>query len=180
MVITAIPVDSCPEAGTGTRRAGPADDREGRGDVSGPEACTAMAVRRLARRVTRLYDDALAPHGLTIGQLGLLYALRRSRGISVNALADRLDSDASTLSRLLRPLEAAGLLTVVVAPADRRQRLVLLTDAGFERRGRATPAWRAVQAEIANRLGDGRLAALRFLLDDARRHLDSPASGALP
>ncbi len=137
----------------------------------GPDACTAMKVRRLARRITRVYDEALAPHGLTVGQLSLLAALRRSRGISVNALAERLDGDSSTLSRLIKPLAAAGLVALTVAPDDRRQRLVVLTDAGFERRGRATAAWRAAQATIGDRLGPGRLAALRFLLDDAHDHL---------
>lgn len=151
--------------------ASPAFDSPPAPAVAGPEACTAMKVRRLARRITRIYDEALAPHGLTIGQLGLLAALRRSRGISVNALAERLDGDSSTLSRLIKPLAAAGLLSLSTSPDDRRQRLVLLTDAGFERRGRASAAWRAAQAAIGDRLGIDRLAALRFLLDDAHHHL---------
>ncbi|KPF72366.1 hypothetical protein IP88_10095 [alpha proteobacterium AAP81b] len=130
-----------------------------------------MKVRRLARRITAIYDEALAPHGLTIGQFGLLAALRRSEGVAIAALADRLAGDASTLSRLLKPLAAAGLLLVTPAADDRRVRLVRLTDAGFERRGRAIPAWEAAQAAVGDRLGGGRLAALRFLLDDAHRHL---------
>ncbi len=129
--------------------------------------CTALKIRRLARRVTQIYDEALAPHGLTIGQLGLLAALRRREGLSINNLAERLSADASTISRLVRPLEAAGLLVLEADPGDGRARLVRLTDAGFERRGLAIPAWRTAQARIAETLGDGRLAALRFLLDDS-------------
>jgi DNA-binding MarR family transcriptional regulator len=133
--------------------------------------CTALKVRKLARRVTQIYDDALAPHGLTVGQIGLLATLRRSQGIGVGALAERLSADASTISRLLKPLEAAGYLRLEADPADRRARLVRLTDAGFEKRGRAIPGWRAAQEQVRAALGDGRLAALRFLLDDAHSHL---------
>lgn len=142
------------------------------------EACTALKIRRLARRATQIYDDALAPFGLTVGQLGLLAALRRGRGIGVGALAERLASDASTISRLLRPLAAAGLLALEADPADGRGRLVRLTDRGFEARGRATAGWRTAQDQVRTALGDGRLAALCFLLDDAFLHLPKPTGAA--
>ena len=61
--------------------------------------CTAMIARRFARRVTAIYDDALAVHRLTIGQFGILAHLRRSVPGGVGALAVRLSSDASTMHR---------------------------------------------------------------------------------
>ncbi len=133
--------------------------------------CTAMKVRRLARRVTQIYDEALAPFGLTIGQMGLLAALRRREGIAVGALAERLSADASTVSRLLKPLTLAGLVKLVADPADGRARLVQLTDAGADRRGVATPGWEQAQDRVRAALGDGRLATLHFILDDAHSHL---------
>lgn len=130
-----------------------------------------MKVRRLARQVTQIYDTALAPHGLTIGQMSLLAALRRREGVRVAVLAQRLGVDASTLSRLLRPLEAAGFLALAADPGDGRVRLIHLTEAGHHRRAAATAAWRQAQDDVAERLGGDRLAALRFLLDDAYHHL---------
>ena len=135
------------------------------------EDCTALKVRKLARRVTQIYDDALAPHGLTVGQIGVLAALRRRQGIGVGPLAERLSCDASTISRLLRPLEAAGFLVVEPDPDDGRAKLIRLTDAGFAKRQAAVAGWAAAQAQVRAALGDGRLAALRFLLDDAHAHL---------
>lgn len=137
----------------------------------GLEPCTALMVRRLARRITQIYDEALTPYGLTVGQVGLLAALRRRRGIGIGALAGHLSADASTVSRLLRPLESAGLLRLEADPEDRRGKLVWLTDAGFETRGRAIAGWGAAQAQVRDQLGAGRLSALRFLLDDAHAHL---------
>jgi DNA-binding MarR family transcriptional regulator len=137
----------------------------------GLEPCTALMVRRLARRITQIYDEALAPHGITVGQISLLAALRRSRGIGITQLAVHLSADASTVSRLLRPLENAGLLILETDPGDRRGKLVRLTDTGFEVRDRAIAGWRAAQDQVRDHLGSGRLAALRFLLDDAHAHL---------
>ena len=134
--------------------------------------CAAFKVRRLARRVTRIFDEALAPHDLTIGQFGMLGQLRRRRGIGIAALAERLSLDASTLSRLFRPLAVSGLLTVQPDPDDRRAKQLWLTDAGAERVRAALPDWQAAQGRISELLGAPRLAALRFSLDDAYQHLN--------
>ncbi len=129
--------------------------------------CTAMVARRFARKVTQVYDEALAPHGLTIGQFGILGNLRRREPVGVAALAERLSSDASTLSRLLKPLAASGLLAIERDPNDGRGRAIRLTDAGRDRVIAARPAWAAAQASVADRLGSERVAALRFILNDA-------------
>lgn len=137
----------------------------------GPGNCTAAKVRRLARKISQVYDDALAPYGLTIGQMGLLASLRRREGVGVRALAERLSADASTVSRLLRPLQAAGYLRVDADPEDGRAKQVRLTDAGHAIRREATAGWQAAQDSVRVSLGPGRLDALRFLLDDAHAHL---------
>ena len=139
-----------------------------RGDGAG---CAAFKVRRLARRVTQIYDEALAPHGLTIGQFGILSRLRRRRGIGIATLADQLSLDASTLSRLLRPLADAGLIDVRPDPDDGRAKLLWLTDQGATRSRSAYDDWQSAQARISDKLGEARLAALRFILDDAYDHL---------
>ncbi len=137
--------------------------------------CTAMVARRFARRVSAIYDAALGAHGLTVGQFGILANLRRREATGVAALAARLSSDASTCSRLLKPLAAAGLLTIAPDPADRRARAVRLTDAGAARVRAARPAWEAAQATVAERLGDARLVTLRTAVDDAYLRLETAA-----
>lgn len=137
----------------------------------GIQDCTAGKVRRLARRISQIYDEALAPHGLTVGQIGLLASLRRREGIGVGALAERLSADASTVSRLLKPLEAAGYLVLDPDPDDGRAKRVRLTDAGAEKRRAAAAGWSAAQDKVRQALGEGRLATLRFILDDAHSHL---------
>ncbi|MCU0890889.1 MAG: MarR family transcriptional regulator [Sandarakinorhabdus sp.] len=137
------------------------------------DVCTAAKVRRLSRRVSQIYDEALASHGLSVGQFGLLACLSRRRGLSISALADQMSADASTISRLVKPLAAAGLLRIETDASDRRSRLVWLTDAGHARRAAAQAGWETAQQGVAERLGEGRLAALRFLLDEAHERLES-------
>ncbi len=142
-------------------------------DLTPASVCTAAKVRRLSRRVSQIYDDALAVHGLTVGQYGLLACLSRRRGTAIGALAGMMAADASTVSRLVRPLEAAGLIIIRPSPEDRRQKLVWLSDEGHRRRAAAQAGWQAAQDRMADMLGDSRLAALRFMLDEAHERLES-------
>ncbi|OSZ69029.1 hypothetical protein CAP39_09520 [Sphingomonas sp. IBVSS1] len=137
------------------------------------DVCTAAKVRRLSRRVSQIYDEALTPHGLTVGQYGLLACLSRRRGTAIGALAGMLAADASTVSRLVRPLEAAGLISIRASAEDKRSKLVWLSDDGHRRRSAAQAGWQAAQARIAELLGDSRLAALRFMLDEAHERLET-------
>lgn len=135
--------------------------------------CTAAKVRRLSRRVSQIYDDALGPHGLTVGQYGLLACLSRRRGTAIGALASMLAADASTVSRLVKPLATAGLIIIRSAPDDKRSKLVWLSDDGHRRRSAAQAGWQAAQDQLLAALGDGRLAALRFMLDEAHERLEA-------
>ena len=56
--------------------------------------------------------------------------------------------DRTTLTAALKPLEREGLVEVKVDPADRRGRLLVLTEAGRERLAAAVPIWRSTHAAI--------------------------------
>ncbi len=134
--------------------------------------CAAFKVRRLARRVTQIYDEALAEQRLTIGQFGILSWIGRQRGVTISQLSEQLSIDASTLSRLGKPLISAGLVAIEPDPNDGRAKILRLTPAGRDRVAAAYPVWMAAQARVTGQLGEARLAALRFTLDDAFDHLN--------
>ena len=78
--------------------------------------CTCFMVRSLSRKISQLYDDTLAPSGLKGTQFSLLAQARVRRGqepLSVSALAQRLNTDRTTMTRNLRTLEQAGLIALV-------------------------------------------------------------------
>ncbi len=89
-------------------------------------------VRRFDRIVTQrigALDDGFLARSRPLGQARLLWAIG-AEGTEVRSLRSRLDLDSGYLSRLLRSLEADGLVVVAAGGADARVRTVRLTRAG--------------------------------------------------
>lgn len=84
--------------------------------------------RLVTQRVGALEDHYLA-RGRPLGEARVLWEIG-DRGCDVRSLRSRLDLDSGYLSRLLRSLEAAGLVTVEPHSGDRRVRTARLTPAG--------------------------------------------------
>ena len=63
-----------------------------------------------SRVVTRHYDSALAPVGLSTSSYSILSRTAREGPLPLGALAARLAMDRTTLSRELAPLVDAGLV----------------------------------------------------------------------
>ena len=127
--------------------------------------CTCFKLRRLTRRVTAVYDRALAPAGMRVTQYSVLSQLRRLRGASMSELADALDMDRTTLTRNLRPLLDAGWVEVGTSAQDARMRVVHITSSGEAQLQTARAYWRRAQAEVNSTVGQREVAALHELLD---------------
>ena len=93
-------------------------------------------VRRFNRLVTQRVG-ALNDHFLArerpLAEARVLWEIGRD-GCEVRLLRARLELDSGHLSRLLRALEADGLIRVVPSPVDGRVRTAQLTPAGFAER----------------------------------------------
>lgn len=111
-------------------------------------ACYCLAVRKASRRMIRIYDAELADHGLTIVQFALLAWIASLGAPTVQKLADSAAMDQSAMSRGLGPLERNGLVESGADEADRRKRVVRLTDEGRRRLTAASSAWKAAQTRI--------------------------------
>lgn len=117
--------------------------------------CLGFGVRRAARAVGRLFDDALAPLGIKGTQFSLLNATMLLDRPSVGQLADALVMDRTTLSRNLRPLQQAGLVDMLPGE-DRRSRLIHLTDEGRALLAEALPIWSQTHTTLVSLLGEAR------------------------
>ncbi len=141
-------------------------------DEPAPRGCTCFRLRRMARRVTRVYDAHLAAAGLTLTQYSLLTALTRLPPPSLHELAETIGMDRTTLTRTLKPLRAQGLIGFA-AGEDRRSKRVAITESGRTRQAAAKPHWRRAQDEIHARIGLGRVAELHRLLDQSFAELEA-------
>lgn len=93
-------------------------------------------VRRFNRVVTQrigALDDHFLARNRPLGEARVLWEIG-TEGCEVRALRLRLDLDSGYLSRLLRSLEAAGMVAVEPSEPDRRLRIARLTSAGLAER----------------------------------------------
>ena len=135
-------------------------------DVEMPANCTCFNLRKAARAVTRVYDEALKPSGLRATQFSLLGVVANRGPAGMTELARALVMERTTLTRNLKPLMDQGFLQVVDG-ADRRRRPIGLTPKGRKAFDRALPLWRRAQAKFADGIGRGRWQDLLHGLDEA-------------
>jgi DNA-binding MarR family transcriptional regulator len=128
--------------------------------------CVCVNLRRAARAMTALYDQALADSGLKITQFSLLRAVQRGEPIAIGVLAELLELDRTTLARNLRPLERDRLVELSGGD-DQRVTEVSLTAAGNAAIAAALPLWRNAQSQIGARLGSERVEQLRAVAQQA-------------
>ncbi len=135
--------------------------------------CLCFRSRRVARVLTRVYDEALRPLGIQATQLTLMSAIAGpgEAGQTMGRLSDILAMDPTTLSRNVRPLEKEGLVEIGRSDKDKRVRVARLTPEGERVLADALPRWRAAQEEVIRALGEE--AAL-----DLRGRLDATAAAA--
>jgi DNA-binding MarR family transcriptional regulator/GNAT superfamily N-acetyltransferase len=134
-------------------------------------------VRRFNRTVTQrvgALSDAYLSRDRPLGQARLLWEIGESGpgGMEVRTLRSRLDLDSGYLSRLLRALEADGLIEVTTAePADARVRIARLTAAGEAEHKYLDRASDDLAAEILAPLNDKQRERLVAAMRDVERLL---------
>jgi DNA-binding MarR family transcriptional regulator/GNAT superfamily N-acetyltransferase len=119
-------------------------------------------VRRFNRRVTErvgALDDAFLGRGRSLGPARVLWEIGPD-GCEVRALRTRLGLDSGYVSRMLRALEADGLVVVAPDPADARVRTARLTPAGL-----------AERAELDRRADERAASILQPLAESQRERL---------
>jgi len=134
--------------------------------IAKPQGCTSLRLRRLSRLVSRHYDARVSASGLRTTQYSLLSHVLHLGPLRPVDLAQAMNIDASTLTRNLKPLVAAGWLTQGEGP-DARSRLIAITDLGRAKRAEAQACWREAQLKLNDLLGVERVLALHALLDES-------------
>jgi DNA-binding MarR family transcriptional regulator len=122
-------------------------------------ACACANLRKAARAVTQVFDEALGASGLRATQFTLLVTVRLAGEATVRELAEMMAMDRTTLSRNLKPLARDGLLEVRPGE-DGRTRLARITPEGERAIGEAYPLWERAQKAVVGVLGEERYEAL--------------------
>jgi DNA-binding MarR family transcriptional regulator len=133
-------------------------------EVMGGE-CLALRARLISRVISRIYDDALRPHGLKGSQMSILAVIAGLGPADPRDICRLLELDASTLSRNVRRMTTRG--WIKPSPkGDRRAHQFELTPKGDHLLVNAFPGWQEAQAKAAEALGVKSVAGLRRISRD--------------
>ncbi|MEU0965153.1 helix-turn-helix domain-containing GNAT family N-acetyltransferase [Streptomyces sp. NPDC005917] len=130
-------------------------------------------VRRFNRTVTErvgVLHDRYLGRDRPIGEARLLWEVG-DQGQDVRRLRERLGLDSGYVSRLLRSLQSAGLVTVEPQPEDRRVRTVRLTEKGRAERALLDDRSDELAGSLLDPLNTAQRARLVAAMDEVDRLL---------
>ena len=127
------------------------------------QGCYCTLLRKATRKLTSIYDDALAPVGVNIAQFSLLRNVERGEPVSLTELGQRIELDRSTVGRNVKVLIKSGLIASSKGK-DQREAMLVLTDNGRRVLADGDSLWEAVQSKVEQVLGSNGIKELHALL----------------
>jgi homoprotocatechuate degradation regulator HpaR len=141
-----------------------------------PPVAKSLSVRLIRARealMTRI-RPVLRAHGITEQQWRVLSTVRDLGETEITVLADRVFLLPPSLSRILRDLEARGLIARRSSVQDQRRALVSVTAQGEAQIHRIEPSLIEMRLQMRQLVGPDRLRALGDLLDELEACLGTP------
>ena len=117
------------------------------------DTCTCGELRRAARAITLIYDNAFKSSGLLSTQFGVLHVIYNLDSIRISDLADKLGMDRTTLTRNLSVLEREAFIKISEGK-DHRTRNVTATQKGLNAVAKAIPLWNEAQRKVKQKMGE--------------------------
>ena len=117
-----------------------------------PKPCVCSNIRKVARVITRVYDNALAEANINGTQLSIMRAITRHPGESMAQIANNLSMDRTTFYRSLQPLKKNGWIKIVKKEVGLAKTLVV-TPAGEKVLADSSPLWDNLQITIIDSFG---------------------------
>ena len=133
-----------------------------------PPSALALELRTLIGKLKRKLREQAGDGDLTSSQVSVLFSLEKDGPTTVSNLARREAMRPQSMSAVIAPLEAAGLVTSAPDPNDGRQTLLSLTQMCRERieeRRAAKQDWlaRTIQAKLSRQEQEKLASALAML-----------------
>lgn len=126
-----------------------------------------------ARMLRTHVDQRARRHGTTRAQWGVLSRLRRQEGLNQASLAEQLDMQPISLTRLIDRLESQGLVERRPDPGDRRAHLLHLTTEGHALVEGLDPVRTEIAEELMGGLGEQEIVATLTILAGIRDRIRS-------
>ena len=115
--------------------------------------CNCIALRQIALKLTKLYDEALIDTGIKVTQYSLLNNIEKIGTPNIKNLAIATQLDRSTLAQNLEKLERMKLVFFKFSN-DKRNKILNLTSQGNQILVKANIAWEIIQDKVSKNLGE--------------------------
>ena len=115
--------------------------------------CTCGELRKAARAITLLYDNAFKSSGLLSTQFNVLQTIYNIDSMRISDLANKLGMDRTTLTRNLSVLERHGFIEISQGK-DHRTRIVTATQKGNNAVAKTILLWNEVQRKVKQEMGE--------------------------
>ena len=125
--------------------------------------CVGARIRMLNRKTSRIYDDAVRPHGLRFSQMNILTVVRLHEPVAPVEVGRMLELEKSTLSRNVALMEAKGWIEVL--PGEGNSQLLRTTRKGRSLYAKAASSWRDAQRRVQSLLGGPTATQIRDAVD---------------
>lgn len=125
--------------------------------------CVGARIRMLNRKISRIYDDMIRPHGLRFSQMNILTIVSLHEPIAPAEVGRTLELEKSTLSRNVALMQGKNWIEIL--PGEGNGQLLRTTEAGRGLLADAAPSWREAQARVEKLLGRQTTTTIRQAVD---------------
>ncbi|MEV0181659.1 MarR family transcriptional regulator [Streptomyces sp. NPDC050625] len=147
----------------------PAESATGEGEETGPSLL--YLLKRAELVVRARLEELLRPAGITALQYTALTVLERRDGVSAAQLARDSFVTAQSMADMVRALEGRGLIRREPNSRNRREKVILLTDAGRELLAEYAEPARRLEERMVQDLRPDEVEQFRGSLKSAHRAL---------
>lgn len=132
-----------------------------------------LQIHQVATSLAR-HTDQILMHNLGIGfsQFKILMALQEEEGVQQKQLAERLGQTEASISRQVKGLQTAKLLTARVNPDNRRERITVLSDRGLATVNEARDLLDRHYAPMLSGVSSGDIRAFKETLSVIHRYIN--------
>lgn len=123
------------------------------------QQCLAVRLRTVNRAISKLYDRALRPYGITISQLNILVAISQHVQARQQDICRTLFMERSTVSRDVVRMQVNGWIDVTTG-MDARTSVMKVTPEGKKLLEKVLPAWKTAQQRATAILGETQITIL--------------------
>lgn len=122
--------------------------------------------------MSKMYNELVSANGITVSVGFALLNIDVKDGTPSTALGPKMGMESTSLSRLLKSMESAGLIFKEAHPEDKRSVLLKLTPLGLEKRDASRDAVFKFNAAITNSLGDTQSRSFFHAMDVIEQNIE--------